>query len=441
MTVEKVDATVADFDAHFDKLFAAGDDGGGKGKLKLLLFLADRDASSNLTWCPVIYEKMEALARDVVLLRAYVSDKPTWRDPAHPWRVDPRFRLTGVPTLISLLQLWMHVGCLSEKQIASPGRLVGSTPAALSSLISGTKGYAEIEEEATDDDVGDDEVCTRMSNAMKTYGKNIFFSLCEWGKENPATWAGSMGNSWRTTDDIADNRGSMASCADQNYQCAAYAGPGGWNDPDMLEVGNGGVSEAEYRSHFSTWALAKVSLHFRYDCWAESNRDYQGVDYLKYDNCNDAGRTIMERGKENPATWAGRMGNSWRTTDDIANNWESMTSRADQMTNGPPMPDLVDGMIMLEVDNGGMSEAEYSSHFSTWALAKAPLLIGCDVRSMSQQTKDILSNWEVWAGPLNNNRKAIVLWNKQSYQATITAHWFAPSVAVTARDLWELRDN
>ncbi|KAF0912668.1 hypothetical protein E2562_018926 [Oryza meyeriana var. granulata] len=89
MTVKKVDATVADFDAHFDKLFAAGDDGGGKGKLKLLLFLADHDASSNLTWWS-----------NVVLLRAYVSDKPTWRDPAHPWRVDPRFRLTGVPTLI-----------------------------------------------------------------------------------------------------------------------------------------------------------------------------------------------------------------------------------------------------------------------------------------------------------------------------------------------------
>ncbi|KAL5199649.1 hypothetical protein ABZP36_020852 [Zizania latifolia] len=106
MAVEKVDVTVADFDAHFDKLFAAsGDD--DDGKVKLLLFLADRDASSSLTWCPdcnvaepVIYEKLEALGRDVVLLRAYVGDKPTWRDPAHPWRVDPRFSLKGVPTLI-----------------------------------------------------------------------------------------------------------------------------------------------------------------------------------------------------------------------------------------------------------------------------------------------------------------------------------------------------
>lgn len=103
MTVEKVDATVADFDGHFERLFA-GDDG---GKLKLLLFLADREPSSSLTWCPdcnvaepVIYDKLESLGKDVVLLRAFVGDKPTWRDPAHPWRVDPRFALKGVPTLV-----------------------------------------------------------------------------------------------------------------------------------------------------------------------------------------------------------------------------------------------------------------------------------------------------------------------------------------------------
>ncbi|KAM0828039.1 hypothetical protein ACQ4PT_067811 [Festuca glaucescens] len=99
---------------------------------------------------------------------------------------------------------------------------------------------------------------TKMSNAIRKYGKNIFFSLCEWGDNNPATWAGGMGNSWRTTGDIADNWNSMTSRADQNDKWASYAGPGGWNDPDMLEVGNGGMTEAEYRSHFSIWALAKV---------------------------------------------------------------------------------------------------------------------------------------------------------------------------------------
>ncbi|CAN6178271.1 unnamed protein product [Urochloa humidicola] len=108
MTVEKVDATLADFGAHFDRLFASPA-AAADGKVKLLLFLADREPGSSLTWCPdcnvaepVIYERMEEVlkGKDAVLLRAYVGDKPTWRDRAHPWRVDPRFELKGVPTLI-----------------------------------------------------------------------------------------------------------------------------------------------------------------------------------------------------------------------------------------------------------------------------------------------------------------------------------------------------
>lgn len=49
---------------------------------------------------PVIYKKLEALSGDVALLRVYVGDRPTWRNPQNPWRTDPRFKLTGVPTLI-----------------------------------------------------------------------------------------------------------------------------------------------------------------------------------------------------------------------------------------------------------------------------------------------------------------------------------------------------
>ncbi|KAL8464893.1 hypothetical protein ACS0TY_034394 [Phlomoides rotata] len=99
-----------------------------------------------------------------------------------------------------------------------------------------------------------------MAKALLNSGRPIFFSLCEWGQEDPATWAKSIGNSWRTTGDISDNWDSMTSRADLNDKWAAYAGPGGWNDPDMLEVGNGGMSTQEYRSHFSIWALAKAPL-------------------------------------------------------------------------------------------------------------------------------------------------------------------------------------
>ncbi|KAF8650176.1 hypothetical protein HU200_064031 [Digitaria exilis] len=188
-----------------------------------------------------------------------------------------------------------------------------------------------------------------MSTALLNSGRNIFFSICEWGIDNPATWAG-VGNSWRTAGDIKDEWGSMTSNADSNDVWASYAGPGGWNDPDMLEVGNGGMTTEEYRSHFSIWALAK-----------------------------------------------------------------------------------------------------------------APLLASCDIRSMSMETKEILSNknviavnqdalgvqghkvkkdgdQEVWAGPLSGGRVAVVLWNRGSTDASITARWssigLGASTIVDAHDLW-----
>ncbi|KAK9282985.1 hypothetical protein L1049_011212 [Liquidambar formosana] len=196
-----------------------------------------------------------------------------------------------------------------------------------------------------------------MRNALNATGRTIFYSICEWGVDDPALWAGKVGNSWRTTDDINDSWASMTTIADLNNKWAAYAGPGGWNDPDMLEVGNGGMTYEEYRAHFSIWALMK-----------------------------------------------------------------------------------------------------------------APLLIGCDVRNMSEDTFELLSNKEViavnqdslgvqgrrvhvagendcrqvWAGPLSGNCLVVALWNRCSKAATITAEWellgLQSSTSVSVRDLWKRED-
>lgn len=99
-----------------------------------------------------------------------------------------------------------------------------------------------------------------MRDALNKTGRPIFFSMCEWGQDDPATWAPKVGNSWRTTGDIGDSWGSMIGKADQNDKWASYAGPGGWNDPDMLEIGNGGMSTAEYETHMSLWSLMKAPL-------------------------------------------------------------------------------------------------------------------------------------------------------------------------------------
>ncbi|MFD8393890.1 NPCBM/NEW2 domain-containing protein [Streptomyces sp. NPDC059680] len=101
---------------------------------------------------------------------------------------------------------------------------------------------------------------TTMRDALKATGRPIVYSICEWGQNKPWEWAADVGHLWRTTGDISDNWGSMLSILKQNLPLAPYAGPGHWNDPDMLEVGNGGMTDTEYRSHFSLWSVMAAPL-------------------------------------------------------------------------------------------------------------------------------------------------------------------------------------
>ncbi|CAN1254880.1 Alpha-galactosidase 1 [Linum perenne] len=104
-----------------------------------------------------------------------------------------------------------------------------------------------------------------MTHALLKAGRPIYFSLCEWGDLHPAEWGFNVGNSWRTTNDISDTWESMISKADENEVYAHHARPGGWNDPDMLEVGNGGMTKNEYIVHFSLWAISKSPLLLGFD--------------------------------------------------------------------------------------------------------------------------------------------------------------------------------
>jgi alpha-galactosidase len=100
----------------------------------------------------------------------------------------------------------------------------------------------------------------KFRDALAKAGRPIVFSICEWGSNQPWTWGPRTGNLWRTTGDISDDWASMTSRVDLNAQYALAAGPGGWNDPDMLEVGNGGMTDDEYRAHFSLWAIMAAPL-------------------------------------------------------------------------------------------------------------------------------------------------------------------------------------
>lgn len=120
------------------------------------------------------------------------------------------------------------------------------------------------------DGINAKEAYNTMSKALKLAGRPIIFSLCEWGQNNPWEWATQTGHLWRTTGDIfscfdcVKNNGSwnawgVVQIMDKQKGLRKFAGPGHWNDPDMLEVGNG-LTDAENRSHFSIWSMLAAPL-------------------------------------------------------------------------------------------------------------------------------------------------------------------------------------
>ena len=119
-----------------------------------------------------------------------------------------------------------------------------------------------------------------MSNALNATGRPILYSLCNWGRDYPWNWAPTMANSWRITGDIYDSfdRADVRcpctgyDCTLPGYHCSIMnilnkaaavlqkTQPGGWNDLDILEVGNSGMSDDEYKTHMSMWAMLKSPL-------------------------------------------------------------------------------------------------------------------------------------------------------------------------------------
>jgi alpha-galactosidase len=112
-----------------------------------------------------------------------------------------------------------------------------------------------------------EETYKTMRDALYAAGRPVVFSLCEWGNNKPWEWGREVGHLWRTTGDVTDcydcqevySLGWKSILASQ-IGLEKYAGPGGWNDPDMLEVGNPGLSTAESRAMFSLWCMLAAPL-------------------------------------------------------------------------------------------------------------------------------------------------------------------------------------
>jgi alpha-galactosidase len=107
-----------------------------------------------------------------------------------------------------------------------------------------------------------------MSDALKACGRPIVFSICEWGENEPWKWGKGIGHLWRITPDIRDcyqcvfdwGGVGVLDIIDKMADLYPYAGPGHWNDAEMLEVGNGGMTRDEYITHFSMWCMLAAPL-------------------------------------------------------------------------------------------------------------------------------------------------------------------------------------
>ncbi len=100
----------------------------------------------------------------------------------------------------------------------------------------------------------------KLRDALAQSGRPIVFSICNWGVKAPWRWGPKTGNLWRTTGDISDSYDSMSLIGFGQNGLEIFAGPGHWNDPDMLEVGNGHMNRDEYRTHMALWALLAAPL-------------------------------------------------------------------------------------------------------------------------------------------------------------------------------------
>ncbi len=142
----------------------------------------------------------------------------------------------------------------------------------------------------------------KMALALRATGRPMVYSICQYGRADVWKWgADAGGNLWRTTGDIADHWQIMSTIGFAQDELAPFAKPGHWNDPDMLEVGNGHMTTAEYRTHISLWALLAAPLIAGHDVRSSSadtlalltNRDVIAIDQ---DPLGRPGRRVVQRG-------------------------------------------------------------------------------------------------------------------------------------------------
>jgi alpha-galactosidase len=333
-----------------------------------------------------------------------------------------------------------------------------------------------------------------MRDALNKTGRAIFYSLCQRGEEDVPTWGKDVGNSWRTTGDIGDNWNSMVSIIDTNDKSYQYGGPGGWNDPDMLEVGNGGMTLTEYKTHFGLWAISKAPLLIGCDI-TTMGKDIKDIltnleiIAINQDSLGEQGRKIkikeaIPEGKGPDLVPSklfinecnGRIEQKWYIERDqsIRNNDENLCI---------DIPDCNQKDITVQTYTchvGSILYCEWSTN-QQWIYSNQTIIsrmntskcldifnhTGPDVQThecngnesqiweYNEEEHTLKNNGkclsslveygkvEIWAGNLSDKSYAVLLINRASYRANINISWeeigFKEKNA-TLRDLWEKTD-
>ena len=328
----------------------------------------------------------------------------------------------------------------------------------------------------------------RMTIALMRQERPIFFSICQWGEEEIATWGRAMGNSWRTTQDIVDRWESMLNIIDINDQWYKYAGPGGWNDPDMLEVGNGHMDYIEYQTHFSLWAISKAPLLIGCDLTSMSNETFQilsnkEVIDINQDKLGEQGHKIkitnlttstnekpkLSEGFLELVECNGKKQQKWYIREDgsISNNDEDFCieritglKKGDQIFSSKCSDNDEQKWIyskeekVIKTKEGNKCLDLYNKN----DLFNSKMgTINCNDKDSlkweyDENEKTFMSNGkclssapqleqtEVWAGGLSDGNKVILLFNRASFPAIVEIKWSELGLDVKKaylRDLWE----
>lgn len=159
-----------------------------------------------------------------------------------------------------------------------------------------------------------------MSDAIKEAGRPIVLSICEWGENEPWKWGKGIGHLWRVTADIRDcyqclfdwGGVGVLNVIDKMADLYPYAGPGHWNDAEMLEVGNGGMTKDEYITHFSMWCMLAAPLMAGNDLTKMDKDTHEiltnkEVIAIDQDSLGEQGRRFMDMGEKE--IWAKPLAN------------------------------------------------------------------------------------------------------------------------------------